>query len=78
MAKFLPSAKISAVHGQPRRVGAYVVIPMYHPAAALHAGNLRKVIEDDFRKIPAALEKTRLAVASVTLAEPATEQMRLF
>jgi hypothetical protein len=25
---------------------------MYHPAAALHQGSLRKTIEDDFKKIP--------------------------
>jgi DNA polymerase len=34
-------------------------MPMYHPAAALHQGNLRKTIEDDFKKIPAVLAKAR-------------------
>ena len=32
---------------------------MYHPAAALHQGSLRKTIEDDFKKIPAYLEQAR-------------------
>jgi DNA polymerase len=30
---------------------------MYHPAAALHQGSLRKVIEADFGKLPGFLEK---------------------
>jgi hypothetical protein len=53
---------------------------MYHPAAALHAGNLRKTIEDDVRKIPQALAKIREAAQPVAVAgaEAATEQMRLF
>jgi len=78
LAWFFPRDSISKVHGSLReREGTYYM-HMYHPAAALHAGNLRKVIEDDFRKIPPALDKARLAVASVTVAEPAAEQMRLF
>ena len=28
---------------------------MYHPAAALHQGNLRRVIEADILKLPAVL-----------------------
>ena len=36
-----------------------LIMPMYHPAAALHQGNLRKTIEDDFKKIPAVLAKAR-------------------
>jgi hypothetical protein len=51
---------------------------MYHPAAALHAGNLRKTIEDDFRKIPQALARIREAEQPVAAREAATEQMRLF
>jgi DNA polymerase len=53
-------------------------IPMYHPAAALHAGNMRKVIEDDFRRIPAILERARQAPQPQAAPEPEPEQMRLF
>jgi hypothetical protein len=28
---------------------------MYHPAAALHQGSLRKVIEEDMRRLPQLL-----------------------
>lgn len=49
---YLPNAKISDVHGQPFRVKGRLVVPMYHPAAALHQGSLRPVIESDFAKLP--------------------------
>jgi len=52
MALYLPNAKISQVHGQPLRVKGRLVVPMYHPAAALHQGSLRPVIEGDFLKLP--------------------------
>lgn len=52
MALYLPNAKISQVHGQPLRVKGRLVVPMYHPAAALHQGSLRPVIEGDFSKLP--------------------------
>ena len=52
MGQYLPNAKISDVHGQPLRVKGRLVVPMYHPAAALHQGSLRPVIERDFAKLP--------------------------
>jgi DNA polymerase len=52
MALYLPNAKISEVHGQPVRVKGRLVVPMYHPAAALHQGSLRPVVESDFAKLP--------------------------
>jgi uracil-DNA glycosylase family 4 len=52
MAKFIPNVKISQVHGQQRYVNNRLVVPMFHPAAALHQGSLRPVIEADFAKLP--------------------------
>ncbi len=78
LAWFSPRDVISKVHGQARvRDGAYF-IPMYHPAAALHAGNMRRIIEEDFRTIPAVLEQARQAPPQQTAPEPEPEQMRLF
>ncbi|HEY4695170.1 MAG TPA: uracil-DNA glycosylase [Candidatus Nanoarchaeia archaeon] len=48
MAKFLPGAKISSVHGVPKRVREYIVIPMYHPAAALRSQGLMSEFTEDF------------------------------
>lgn len=52
MSLFLTNAKISQVHGQSMRIKGRLVVPMYHPAAALHQGSLRPVIKDDFAKLP--------------------------
>lgn len=78
LAWFFPGDSISKVHGHLRRQNEMYFLHMYHPAAALHAGNLRKTIEDDFRRIPQALGKIRETEQPALVAEPATEQMRLF
>jgi DNA polymerase len=58
MQRYFPGEAISRIHGQPRRKDDTIVVPMYHPAAALHQANLRKVIEADFSRLPAFLRKT--------------------
>lgn len=63
MNKFLPGAKISAVHGQMRRVGERFVIAMFHPAAALHQASLKPAILQDFARLPQLLEQARAALA---------------
>jgi len=78
LAWFFPRDSISKVHGHLRRQNGMHYLHMYHPAAALHAGNLRKTIEDDFRRIPQALQKVRQAEQPVAVAEPTPDQMRLF
>jgi DNA polymerase len=55
MAKYFPGESISKVHGRSKRIGNIIYFAMYHPAAALHQGNLRKVIEADMLKLPAVL-----------------------
>lgn len=57
MALYLPNAKISDVHGQPLHVKGRFIVPMYHPAAALHQGSLKPVIEDDFAKLQELISK---------------------
>lgn len=59
MSRWFPGASISRIHGQPKRFGGRIVLPMYHPAAALHRGDLRPVIEADFARIPELLEQAR-------------------
>lgn len=55
MAKFFPGETISKIHGQPRKCDGMMVMPMFHPAAALHQPSFRRLIEEDFKKIPALL-----------------------
>jgi DNA polymerase len=91
LGRYLPGARISAVHGSLRRAGGRFIFPMYHPAAALHQASLRDTLFADIRRLPAALLAAREAleaerVASVIAAEtPATtdragdeEQLTLF
>lgn len=54
---FPPTMKISQLHGQPKRVKGFVVLPLYHPAAALYNGGMRQTLIRDFRKIPLVLKK---------------------
>lgn len=58
MAHFLGDGlSIAKVHGQPKRnAKGQVIVPMYHPAAALYRGNLRPVLAADFAKILKVLE----------------------
>ncbi len=51
MGKFMPNAKISEVHGQPVWTHGRMVIPMYHPAAALHQPSLKTSLERDFARL---------------------------
>jgi uracil-DNA glycosylase family 4 len=55
MARYMQKAGISKVHGDPVRLGDFVVLPMFHPAAALHQPKYRAHIEQDFLKIPTIL-----------------------
>ena len=62
MNKFFPGAKISAVHGQMQKIGERFVIPMFHPAAALHQAALKPSILGDFAKLPEQLNEARAAL----------------
>lgn len=62
MSKFFGNVKISAVHGQMQKVGERFVIPMFHPAAALHQPPLKPSILADFAKLPSQLDEARNAL----------------
>ncbi len=57
MARFLPNAKISDVHGQAFRIKGRLVVPMFHPAAALHQPSLKISVERDFARLPELIAK---------------------
>jgi DNA polymerase len=56
MRHFLSDGPISEIHGRPRRLDDLVILPLYHPAAALYRGSLRGVVREDFQRIPELLE----------------------
>jgi DNA polymerase len=57
MARFIPNQTIGRVRAKARQVEGRTIYPMYHPAAALHNGSLRSVIEDDFKAIPSLVDQ---------------------
>lgn len=60
MEYFLPGRLISKIHGEPQRIrfddNTLVIVPLYHPAAALYNGSLRQTLIDDFIRMPAIIE----------------------
>lgn len=82
MSRYFPNERISRIHGQARKIGRRTVVPMYHPAAALHQGSLRGAIEDDFDQLGKIISKARSERDAVEHPSPervaAHEQMKLF
>ena len=57
MATYFPDERISAVHGQAKRLpDGRLVVAMYHPAAALYNVKLRPELEKDFAGLRTLLE----------------------
>ncbi len=49
---FFPQKTITEAHGKPQKLTSEItVFPIYHPAAALHNGNLRSSLQSDFRAL---------------------------
>ena len=91
MAKWFPNERITRIHGQPRWVGERLIVPMMHPAAALHQPQNRPLLEADFQRLPdilaqaereyakrAAAESPPVAAAPSTPDEPELEQLSMF
>ncbi len=61
MEAFLPEQKISQIHGEPKRIAflgqKIVILPLFHPAAALYNGAMRQPLIDDFARIPVVLKQ---------------------
>jgi len=78
MAQYFQGTRISKIHGQAKEIDGKLIVPMYHPAAALHQPSLRKVIEEDFSMLPALIDERD---PTSQLDEPtplAPEQLDLF
>lgn len=59
---FFTKLSITNAHGKPQKLTDDVtVFPIYHPAAALHNGNLRQSLFDDFKALGAFLQSSVLS-----------------
>lgn len=65
--QFLPELVISRDHGQPKKIAfkteqgsiKTVILPLYHPAAALYNGSQREILMSDFALIPEILKQIK-------------------
>ncbi|MCL2140440.1 MAG: uracil-DNA glycosylase [Dehalococcoidia bacterium] len=81
MGLFMPGKIISQTHGTSIKKDGRLYFAMYHPAAALHQGSLRSVIQSDMLKIPALLaelKKEKEHVPTSHKAEDGFVQAKLF
>jgi DNA polymerase len=66
MARYFPGAKISAIHGQAKVINGRTIVPMFHPAAALHNGALREPLEQDFVRLKELIQKAQAKAPAQT------------
>jgi len=86
MARFVGTGPMRDLHGRTREWNGISCLAMYHPAFILRTPTveLRRIYEEDFRKIPPLLDEAQrkraaLATASVMTADTAPlDQLRLF
>lgn len=81
MSYFLPLAKISRDHGKTVPLKPYLIVPLYHPAAALRSTAVLKELEVDFMKLPSFLaDWPRLMgeVAELEVIRDGVKQVSLF
>jgi len=73
MSKFLPMAKISLDHGKGRIIeyngSRIILVPMFHPAAALRGSEVEQMLRNDFKNLPEVIKK--LSVKE-TISQPIT------
>ena len=57
LANWFPHETISKVRARPRRLGELTILPLYHPAAALHNAGLRETVLRDFQVLRRLLKE---------------------
>ena len=77
---FLPTAKISKDQGKLFWWGQKLIIPIYHPAAALRSTKVMGELEKSFKQLPVAVKKydSFLQERSGVENEPQPKQKSLF
>src|SRR5262249_42098752 len=80
MARFFGPGSMRELHGRSRDWNGIICLAMYHPAAILRTPTpeMRRVYEDDFRKIPLLLAEAakKRAVSARPASQP--DQLPLF
>lgn len=77
MAMFFPGKSIGKIHGTAIKKEGIIYYAMYHPAAALHQGSLRRTIQEDMLRIPALIAQMD-TTPEATDEEPPPKQLNMF
>lgn len=78
MTEFLgPGYAISRIHGQPRRVGGRLLVPLLHPAAALRQTRMKDDLEADFQTLARILAEGAVVEETEEAREVPPEQLSL-
>ncbi|MDP2919361.1 MAG: uracil-DNA glycosylase [Dehalococcoidia bacterium] len=78
MAMYFPGKSISKIHGTAQTVNGVTYFAMYHPAAALHQGNLRQDLLRDIQKLPAILDEVKRSAQPETPEPAEPQQLSMF
>ena len=81
MNRYFPKESISRVRGKVRIKDGQRILPLLHPAAALHQGSLRESIEQDFHVITQAIEEAKEPLPDpppTSTANPPDRQLSMF
>ena len=74
LGRFFPGESITRVRGKVREKDGRFIYPVMHPAAALHRQENRNLIIQDFKEIPAVLEKLAQACSGAPASESITPE----
>ena len=73
MARYFPTARISSIHGKPAWVDGRFIVPMYHPAAALHQASLKSAVMEDFARLPKFIQEAHQQRSALIKPDPLPE-----
>lgn len=76
MYRYFPGQAITKIHGQPKRVDHRLIVPMFHPAAALRNAQWKPLIIEDFNRLPALIHEA--ASFEAENSAPDREQLSMF
>jgi DNA polymerase len=76
--RYFPNASITKIHGQPKRVGHRLIVPMFHPAAALHQPKWKPALIEDFQKLPQFIAEATTFTQAQAIDPESAQQLSLF
>lgn len=72
---FLPEAKISRDQGRVFKIDSHVIVPLFHPAAALRSTEVTNQLRESFKKLPQIVRTGSSLLISPELGEGGAESL---